>query len=57
MRTDAVMIEALHLREAVVFLAAVGFIIPLVKHFRLSPVLGFLFNRPRRWSVWSGTIC
>jgi hypothetical protein len=51
------MIEALHLREAVVFLAAVGFIIPLVKHFRLSPVLGFLFNRPRRWSVWSGTIC
>ena len=36
------MIEELNLREAVIFLAAAGFVIPLVKRFKLSPVLGFL---------------
>ena len=34
--------EDLHLHDAVVFLAAAGLIIPLVKHFKISPVLGFL---------------
>ena len=36
------MIEELNLREAVIFLAAAGFVIPLVKRFKLSPVLGLL---------------
>ena len=34
--------DQLNLREAVVFLLCAGVIIPLVKRFRLSPVLGFL---------------
>ena len=36
------MLEHLNLREAFIFLAAAGLIIPLVKRFKLSPVLGFL---------------
>ena len=34
--------EDLKLHDAVVFLAAAGLVIPLVKHLRMSPVLGFL---------------
>jgi monovalent cation:proton antiporter-2 (CPA2) family protein len=34
--------EDLQLHDAVVFLAAAGLVIPVVKHLRISPVLGFL---------------
>lgn len=34
--------EDLQLHDTVVFLAAAGLVIPVVKHFRISPVLGFL---------------
>lgn len=34
--------EGLHLQESVVFLAAAGLVIPFVKRFDVSPVLGFL---------------
>ena len=35
--------EIPYLREAIIFLAAAGLIIPLVRKFGISPVLGFLF--------------
>ena len=34
--------EDLRLHDAVVFLAAAGLVIPVVKRLRISPVLGFL---------------
>ncbi len=35
-------IEALHLREVIVFLVAAGVVVPLFRRLRVSPVLGFL---------------
>mgnify|MGYP003679797378 CR=1 FL=1 len=35
--------EIPYLREAIIFLVAAGLIIPLVRKFGISPVLGFLF--------------
>lgn len=35
-------IEALHLRDVIVFLVAAGVIVPFFQRFRVSPVLGFL---------------
>jgi len=35
-------IEALNLREVIVFLIAAGIVVPTVQRFRVSPVLGFL---------------
>ena len=35
-------IEALNLREVIVFLVAAGVIVPVIQRFRVSPVLGFL---------------
>lgn len=34
--------EQLHLQDLVIFLVAAGLVVPLAKHWRLSPVLGFL---------------
>jgi len=35
-------LEALNLREIIVFLIAAGVVVPLAQRFRISPVLGFL---------------
>lgn len=35
-------IDALNLRDVIVFLVAAGVVVPLVRRFRVSPVLGFL---------------
>lgn len=34
--------EGLKLQDVMIFLAAAGLVIPVVKHFRISPVIGFL---------------
>ncbi|MGE0611406.1 MAG: cation:proton antiporter [Hyphomicrobiales bacterium] len=34
--------EALHIREVMIFLAAAGVVVPLVRRLKVSPVLGFL---------------
>ena len=35
-------IEALNLREVIIFLVAAGIIVPIAQRFRVSPVFGFL---------------